>query len=100
VQPKLRAYLTTLRENAFLQIKPGYIDSGAAPGKDTSWKDPSQLKPQTTTKEAVANQRHLKKFMKVIPYGITGVKDKDAAAPPETAPIPGTPVKNADSSPQ
>ena len=100
VQPKLRAYLTTLRENAFLQIKPGYIDSGAAPGKDTAWKDPSQLKPQTTTKEAVANQRHLKKFMKVIPYGMTGVKDKDAAAPPDTAPIPGTPVKNADSSPQ
>jgi parvulin-like peptidyl-prolyl isomerase len=100
VQPKLRAYLTTLRENAFLQIKPGYIDSGAAPGKDTAWKDPSQLKPQTTTKEAVANQRHLKKLFKVIPYGMTGTKDTDAPAPPETAPIPGTPVKNADSSPQ
>lgn len=101
VQPKLRAYLTTLRENAFLQIKAGYIDSGAAPGKDTSWKDPTQLKPQTTTKEAVANQRHFKKFLKVIPYGRTGVKDTDAAAPPETSPVPTTPVKNADgSSPQ
>jgi hypothetical protein len=101
VKPKLRAYLTTLRENAFLQIKAGYIDSGAAPGKDTSWKDPAQLKPQTTTKEAVANQRHFKKFLKVIPYGRTGVKDTGDAAPPETAPVPQTPAKPADgSSPQ
>jgi peptidyl-prolyl cis-trans isomerase SurA len=98
VQPKLRAYLTTLRQNAFLQIKDGYVDSGAAPGKDTSWKDPATLKPQTTTKEAVANQRHTKKFMKVIPYGRTGVKDAQAAPPPQTAPIPATPVKNADGS--
>ncbi len=99
VQPKLRELLTQLRTTAFLQIKPGYVDSGAAPDKDTSWKDPAQLKPQTTTKEAVANQRHLKKFMKVIPYGITGVKDRQGAAAPEVAPVPSTPVKNADGSP-
>ncbi|MDP9169531.1 MAG: peptidylprolyl isomerase [Acidobacteriota bacterium] len=98
MQPKLRAYLTNLRANAFMQIKPGFVDSGAAPGKDTTWKDPAQLKPQTTTKEAVANQRHLKKFMHVVPYGRTGVKDTGAAAPPEVAPIPGKPVQNADGS--
>jgi peptidyl-prolyl cis-trans isomerase SurA len=101
VQPKLRAFLTTLRQDAFLQIKTGYVDSGAAPGKDTSWKDPATLKPQTTTKEAVANARHVKKLWGVVPYGITGVKDRGAATPPETAPVPTTPVKNADgSSPQ
>jgi peptidyl-prolyl cis-trans isomerase SurA len=101
VQPKLRAYLTDLRRNAFLQIKAGYVDSKAAPDKDTTWKDPATLKPQTTTKEAVANQRHFKKFLGVVPYGMTGAKDKGAAAPPETAPVPATPVKNADgSSPQ
>lgn len=99
VAPKLHAFLTELRQNAFLQIKPGYVDSGAAPGKDTSWKDPAELKPQTTTKEAVANQRHFKKFMHVVPYGRTGIKDTGSAAPPEMAPIPGTPVRNADSSP-
>ena len=99
VQPRLRELLTQLRTTAFLQIKPGYVDSGAAPDKDTSWKDPAQLKPQTTTKEAVANQRHLKKFMKVIPYGMTGVKDRQGAAAPEVAPVPSTPVKNADGSP-
>ncbi len=57
--PKLRAFLTTLRQNAFLQIKEGYVDSAAAQGKDTTWKDPAQLKPETTTKAAVANRRHM-----------------------------------------
>src|SRR5580698_47248 len=47
VKPKLRDYLTQLRANAFLQIKAGFIDSGAAPGKDTSWQDPAALKPET-----------------------------------------------------
>ena len=60
MQPKVREYLTQLRQNAFLQIKPGFVDSGAAPGKDTTWQDPAQLKPETTTKEAVADQRHLR----------------------------------------
>ncbi|MDQ1470164.1 MAG: peptidyl-prolyl cis-trans isomerase SurA [Bryobacterales bacterium] len=98
VQPKLRELLTQLRKKAFLQIKPGYLDSGAAPEKDTAWKDPAQLKPQTTTKEAVANQRRFKKFMKVVPYGRTGAKDTQEAAPPAVAPVPSTPVKNADGS--
>jgi len=46
--PKLRTFLTGLRQNAFLQIKPGYIDTGAASGKDTAWKDPAQLMPETS----------------------------------------------------
>jgi peptidyl-prolyl cis-trans isomerase SurA len=99
VHAKLRDLLTQLRQNAFLEIKPGFIDTNAAPNKDTSWRDPAQLKPQTTTKEAVANQRHFKKFMKVVPYGRTGVKDTGAAAPSEVTPISAAPVKNADSSP-
>ena len=37
--------------------------------------------------------------MKVVPYGRTGVKDRDAAAPPEVTPVSNTPVKNADGSP-
>src|SRR6266849_961724 len=54
MQPRIREYLTKLRQEAFLEIRAGYIDSGAAPGKDTTWKDPAQLKPETTTKEEVA----------------------------------------------
>ena len=61
-----RAYLTKLRESAFLQIKPGYVDTFAAPGKDTTWMDPGELKPETVTKEELAKTRH-KKLLKVIP---------------------------------
>jgi len=66
--PKVREYLTQLRRNAFLQIKPGYADSGAAPGKDTTWQDAAAIRPETTTKEAVAAHGP-KKFLHVIPYG-------------------------------
>jgi len=78
LQPKVRTYLTKLREEAFLQIKPGYVDSGAAPGKDTAWKDVAQLKPQTVTKEEVAAHRPRKKLW-FIPIPFTGGAVKPAA---------------------
>jgi peptidyl-prolyl cis-trans isomerase SurA len=67
MEPALRAYLTKLREDAFLEIKPGYEDSGAAPGKDTTWVDPAQLKPETITKEEVAAKNGSKKHLFGIP---------------------------------
>jgi peptidyl-prolyl cis-trans isomerase SurA len=99
--PKLRAYLTTLRQNAFLQIKPGYVDTGAAPGKDTAWKDPAQLMPETIKKSEVANQRHLKKILGIIPYGYTGEKPASAAAPPAETPVQqAPPTNNSDGTPR
>jgi parvulin-like peptidyl-prolyl isomerase len=100
-EPKLRAYLTVLRQNAFLQIKPGYTDTGAAPGKDTAWKDPAQLMPETIKKSEVANQRHLKKFLGVIPYGYAGEKPASAAAPPAETPVQqAPPTTNSDGTPR
>jgi len=99
--PKLRAYLTGLRQNAFLQIKAGYVDTGAAPGKDTSWKDPSKLMPETITKAAVANQRHLKKILGIIPYGYAGGKEATPAAPTAETPVQqAPPTANADGTPR
>jgi len=63
----LREYLTKLRQQAFLEIKSDWIDSGAAPGKDTSWVDPAQLKPETITKAEVANKIKNKKLLWAIP---------------------------------
>ncbi len=77
MQPAVRAFLTKLREDAFLEIRGGYVDSGAAPGKDTSWKDPAQLKPEMTTKEEVAARRR-KRFLGVIPHGRVGSKAADS----------------------
>ena len=55
LQPALRAYLSTLREQAFIDIKNGYVDSGASS---------KQTKPvETTAKEA--NAKKLKKKKKL-----------------------------------
>lgn len=55
LQPALRAFLTTLREEAFIDIKSGYVDSGASA---------KQTKPvETTAKEA--NAKNLKKKKKL-----------------------------------
>ena len=43
LQPALRDYLSKLRENAFIDIRPGYIDTGASP---------NQTKPVFTTASA------------------------------------------------
>jgi peptidyl-prolyl cis-trans isomerase SurA len=92
VGPKVRDYLTQLRQNAFLQIKPGYTDSGAAAGKDTAWQDPAQLRPETTTKENVAAHGH-KKLLHVIPYGHVGkAQETSPAPPPSVTPVPQTPA--------
>jgi peptidyl-prolyl cis-trans isomerase SurA len=67
MEPKIREYLTNLRKTAFLEIKPGWVDTGAAPGMDTSWKDPAQLKPETVTKASVMEKKRHKRLFWVIP---------------------------------
>ncbi len=74
MDPAIRAFLTKLRQDAFLEIKPGYEDSGAAPGKNTAWSDPAQLVPQTTTKEEVAARTRHKKLLWAIPIPGTQTK--------------------------
>ena len=68
----LREYLTKLREDAFLEIRDGYEDSGAAPGKVTKWTDPAQLKPETVDKAEVAGRTKKKKLLWAVP--IPGTK--------------------------
>lgn len=71
-QPAMREYLTKLRADSFLEIKDGYVDSGAAPGKNTAWTDPAQLKPETVSKEEVASRKRMKRAVWVVP--IPGTK--------------------------
>ena len=71
MDPKIRDLLTRLRAEAFLEIKDGYADTGAAPGKDTRWHDVAQLKPQTTTKEQVASEHRRHKHLLFIPIPLT-----------------------------
>ena len=73
MQPLLRKYLTDLRANAFLEIKAGYEDAGAAPGKNTHWTDPAELKPETIKKDEV-NQTRMKRLLWLVPIPGTSTK--------------------------
>jgi parvulin-like peptidyl-prolyl isomerase len=73
MEPKVREYLMKLRQDAFLQIKDGYVDTGAAPGKDTRWQEVAQLKPALTTKEEVLSRSKPRKKLLGVPIpGTTG----------------------------
>ncbi len=78
--PAVRAYLTDLRMNAFLEIRENFVDSGAAPGKDTRWMDPAQLKPETVTKEEVASRRYRPRLLWLIPLWYTRTAGKAAGS--------------------
>ncbi len=80
MQPAMREFLTKLRTSAFLEIKPDYIDSGAAPGKSTAWADPATLKPETVTKAEVADKQHRKKLLWAVPIPGTTAKDKSSSS--------------------
>ena len=73
-QPRIREYLTQLRKDAFLEIRDGYADTGAAPGKDTRWQDPALLKPDTVSKEEVSTRKRHKKLLWVMPIPGTETK--------------------------
>ena len=52
LQPALRTYLTKLREDAYIDIKPGYVDTGASP---------NQTKPVETVSEKESDAKKLNK---------------------------------------
>jgi peptidyl-prolyl cis-trans isomerase SurA len=56
LQPALRDYLKKLREEAFIDIKPGYVDTGASP---------NQSKPVVTTAAKESSAKELKKKKKI-----------------------------------
>ena len=56
LQPALREYLKKLREEAYIDIKPGYIDTGASP---------NESKPIVTTAAKEASAKELKKRKKL-----------------------------------
>ena len=57
MQPALREYLTKLREDAYIDIKPGFIDTGASP---------NETKPVYTTASATDDSKKAKKKKKYV----------------------------------
>lgn len=76
--PAIRAYLTKLRGEAFLQIKEGYEDSAAAPNKDTRWGDVLTLRPETITREEVIANPSMKRLLGMFP--VPGTKKTGASS--------------------
>ncbi len=70
--PAMREYLTMLRTEAFLEIRDGFTDTGAAPGKDTSWRNAAELKPATVTREEVIMSTRRRRLLWMVP--IPGTK--------------------------
>ena len=66
-EPKVREYLTELRQQAYLEIKDGWVDTAAAPGKVTKWTDPARLTPETITKEEVLANPGRKRLLWIFP---------------------------------
>jgi peptidyl-prolyl cis-trans isomerase SurA len=56
MQPALREYLKKLREEAYIKVSPGYVDSGASP---------NQTQPVMTTAAKETNAKELKKKKKL-----------------------------------
>jgi len=103
MQPKVRELLTKLREDAFLEIRAGYMDSGAAQNKDTAWKDPATLKPETTTKEEVAAHARNKRLLWMVPIPGTSTgggpkKVESAKRPGDSSATAGSSTSGADRS--
>lgn len=86
-QPEIRKYLSELRGESYIEIRPGYADEGAIEGMNTAWSDPSRLAPLTTTREEVIRTRRRKRVLWMIPLprtdvdGLEGDDDSDASRP-------------------
>ncbi len=89
-QPAIREYLASLREDAYIEIRPGYVDINAVEGKDTSWSDPAKLAPVTTTRDELLSKKKKKKLLWLIPMGGGGEDsaDADSSVEPEAIALP------------
>ncbi len=94
VQPAIREYLTKLRYDAYIELRPGYVDLAAAPGKDTSWSDPAKLAPVTTTKEEVLNRKKKRRLLWVIPLPGGGDKNQEIPADQESSTTTAEPASD------
>lgn len=83
--PAIREYLSELRMESYIEIRPGYADSGAIEGIMTAWSDPSRLAPATTTREEVIKRRPRKRLLFLIPLPKKNLGEKDSDSDPASS---------------
>jgi peptidyl-prolyl cis-trans isomerase SurA len=77
LEPAVRAYLKTLREQSYVVIKPGYQDIAGGGN--------SEIQEVSATPEVVKTKKGHKKFI------LFGHRSGDTTTPPAAAPTPGSP---------
>ncbi len=98
--PALRAYLTKLREDAYVDIRPGYVDSGASP-KQTKPVFSAYAPPAIKKKKTQQKQRYDSGQFQRASVGSSASSDATPALPAPAAGVPqpglsGTPMPAAD----
>jgi peptidyl-prolyl cis-trans isomerase SurA len=91
MEPAMRAYLTTMREQAFIDIKPGFTDSGASP-KQTKPIFSAYVPPTPKKKKKVERTRFRESTRN---YRQKPSKVASSETPPEPAAAPEKPAKKA-----
>ncbi len=92
MEPAMRDYLTKMREEAYIDIKPGYVDTGASPRQTkpiySAYTPPSPKKKKKVQRVRFRETTH--GFRQKSPQNVA------AEAPvPETTPVPAAPVAPA-----
>lgn len=97
MQPALRQFLTTLREQAFLDLKPGYIDSGASPNQ-TKPVFSAYVPPAPKKKKKVQRVRFREKTHTVkAPKEVQSAPALPSPSAPAAAPASATAAATTDS---
>ena len=91
MEPAMRSYLTTMREQAFIDIKPGYTDTGASV-KQTKPVFSAYVPPAPKKKKKVERTRYRENTHN---YRQKPSKAFSAEAPAEPAPAPAKPAKKS-----
>jgi peptidyl-prolyl cis-trans isomerase SurA len=93
MQPALRAYLTKLREDAYKEIRPGYVDSGASPREtkpvNTAYAPPAVKKKPVQQKKRFDRGTKFSTVTKSTPAPVVAPAAV-VATPASTATVPTT----------
>jgi peptidyl-prolyl cis-trans isomerase SurA len=97
LQPALRAYLTKLREDAYIDIAPGYIDTGASPNETkpvfTAYAPPEAKKKQVQQKQRFESRGSRFATARKVPVATPAATSATASVPAVEAKDNGKPEK-------
>jgi len=94
MEPAIREYLTKLREESFLDIKPGYNDTGASPNETkpvfSAYTPPAPKKKAKVERTRFRETTHTFRQKSPQPVADTAPAPAPAAAPPAPKPVAQT----------